>query len=161
MNREESLRIRPTCPNCGYVHYRNPCPGVVVIIEQEDRILLGKRAAGSFQAGKWCLPGGFIEFDEDYVASAVREVKEETNLEIEVNSILNVNSNFLSRDFHTLVITVVADVKKGCPEPGDDIVELGWFHINGDFPDMAFSADEYIIRQFRKLRPKALSFVVD
>jgi len=54
--KEESLRIRPVCPGCGFVHYRNPYPGVVVLIEQEGKVLLGKRSSGSFQAGKWCLP---------------------------------------------------------------------------------------------------------
>lgn len=157
--KEESLRIRPICPSCGFVQYKNPYPGVVVIIEQAGKVLLGKRAPGSFQAGKWCLPGGFIEFDEDFVTSAIREVKEETNLDIEVRSILNVSSNFLSADLHTLVVTLVANVLGGVPEPGDDIEALRWFQISDKLPDMAFPADTYVIKNFNNFKPKALSLI--
>jgi ADP-ribose pyrophosphatase YjhB (NUDIX family) len=127
-----------------------------VLIEQEGQVLLGKRASGSFLAGKWCLPGGFIEFEEDFIFSAVREVKEETNLDIEVESIFNVSSNFLSPDLHTLVITLVAAVSGGVPKPGDDIEALGWFRISAKLPDMAFPADTYIIRHYHEFKPKAL-----
>ncbi len=157
--KEESLRRRPTCPSCGFVHYKNPYPGVAVIIEQENKVLLGKRAPHSFQESKWCLPCGFIEFDDDFVTAAIREVKEETNLEIEVESILNVSSLFLSSDLHTLVVTVVANVLKGVPVPGDDINELRWFQITEPLPDMAFDADAYIIHHFSNLKPKAMSII--
>jgi 8-oxo-dGTP diphosphatase len=154
---EKNLQIRPTCPSCGFVHYRNPYPGVVVLIEQEGSVLLGRRASGSFQAGKWCLPGGFIEFDENFIMAAIREVKEETNLDIEVKSILNVSSNFLALDLHTLVVTLVANVLKGVPKPGDDIEELRWFQISGKLPEMAFQADTYIIKHFYEFKQKAIS----
>lgn len=155
-DKEESLRIRPTCPNCGFVHYRNPSPGVVVLIEQERKILLGKRAPSSFEPGKWCLPGGFIEFDDDFVTSAMREVKEETDLDIEVKSILNVSSNFLSENLHTLVIVVKGHVISGTPNPGDDIVELDWFKSSGNLPEIAFSGDEYLIQHFDALDKQAI-----
>jgi len=156
IQKEQSLRIRPSCPKCGFIHYRNPYPGVVVLIEQDGQVLLGKRTTGSFLAGKWCLPGGFIEFEEDFISSAVREVKEETNLDIEVESIFNVSSNFLSPDLHTLVITLVATVSGGIPKPGDDIEALGWFRISAELPDMAFPADTYIIKHYYEFKPNAL-----
>ena len=127
-----------------------------MLIEQDSQVLLGKRANGSFLAGKWCLPGGFIEFEEDFIFSAVREVKEETNLDIEVESIFNVSSNFLSPSLHTLVITLVATVSGGVPKPGDDIETLGWFQISAELPDMAFPADTYIIKHYYDFRPNAL-----
>ncbi len=148
--KEESLRVRPVCPSCGFVHYRNPYPGVVVLIEKEGLILLGKRALGSFQAGKWCLPGGFVEFDENFIVSAVREVKEETDLDVEINSIISVSSNFLSSDLHALVISLRANVINGIPKPGDDIEELKWFNMVEQLPEMAFSADTYLIESFLK-----------
>ena len=127
-----------------------------MLIEQDGQVLLGKRANGSFLAGKWCLPGGFIEFEEDFIFSAVREVKEETNLDIEVQSIFNVSSNFLTPDLHTLVITLVATVAGGVPRPGDDIESLGWFQIAAELPDMAFPADTYIIKHYHDFRSNAL-----
>ena len=57
-------RDRPACPNCGFIQYRNPVPGIVVVIEQEGQVLLGKRRGG-FGAGKWGLPQGYIEFGQE------------------------------------------------------------------------------------------------
>ncbi len=148
----QGARSRPTCPSCGFVHYKNPYPGVVVIIENKGNILLGKRAEGSYQVGKWCLPGGFIEFDEDFLSAAIREVKEETDLDIEVKSILNVSSIFHSTELHTLVVTLAAKVVGGIPIPGDDLDELQWFPINGQLPEMAFSADAYILERYDDLK---------
>ncbi len=145
-------RDRPVCPACGFVYYKNPYPGVVVIIQDRDKILLGKRAEGSFQSGKWCLPGGFIEYDEDFLTSAIREVKEETNLEIEIQSILNVSSIFHSPELHTLVVTLVARVVEGVPRPGDDLDELRWFSYNDRLPEMAFPADEYVLENYDGLK---------
>ena len=153
---KESLRIRPTCPKCGFVQYKNPYPGVAVLIVRDGKILLGKRASGSFQSGKWCLPGGFIEFDEDFIVAAIREVKEETNLDIEVEAILSVSSNFLSPDLHTLVVVLKASVIGGVQKPGDDIDELKWFSISGQYPEIAFSADRYLVEHFDDYNKEAI-----
>ena len=78
------------CPVCAWIHYRNPAPGVVILIADGDRVLLGRRAESSYAPGKWCFPGGFIEFDEDFLTAAIREVKEETGFDVEITSILSV-----------------------------------------------------------------------
>ena len=139
----------PQCPHCAWVHYHNPAPGVVILITEGDRVLLGRRAESSYAPGKWCLPGGFIEFAEDFLTAALREVKEETGLDVEITSILSVISNFLRAGLHTLVVVLEASIVAGEPTPGDDIAELGWFPLDGPFPDMAFEADDHIIRRYR------------
>ncbi len=136
------------CGVCGFVDYRNPMPGTVVLIMQDGKVLLGRRAGRSYLAGKWCLPGGFIEHDEDFLSAAIREAKEETGYDIRTLSILSVVSNFFNKDRHTLVIVVLAEIAGGTPVPGDDIDELGWFDPAGPFPDMAFDADEHIVRRY-------------
>ncbi len=55
--------------------------GIGVIINKDDKILLGKRR-GSHGEGTWCFPGGHLEFNETPEQCAVREVKEECDLEI-------------------------------------------------------------------------------
>lgn len=54
----------------------------VVLVNEEDRIFLIKSALGDF-AGEWDLPGGHIHEDETPVEGLLREVKEETGLDIE------------------------------------------------------------------------------
>jgi NADH pyrophosphatase NudC (nudix superfamily) len=43
---EKGGKQRPACPNCGFVQFRNPVPGVVVVIENGGQVLLGKRKGG-------------------------------------------------------------------------------------------------------------------
>lgn len=146
---ERSGRDRPVCPQCGFVQYRNPLPGVVVVIEQDGQVLLGKRAGG-FGQGKWGLPQGFIEFEEDFLTAARREAREETSLAVQIHSILNVVSNRLSPQLHTLVVIVLARVTGGEAHPGDDLEALAWFPLAGPLPDMAFEADTVVIRRYQE-----------
>lgn len=149
--KEKGGEQRPACPNCGYVQFRNPVPGVVVLIEKDEHVLLGKRKGG-FGKGKWGLPQGYIEFEEDFLTAAIREVKEETGLEIEIRSILNVVSNLLSPSLHTLAIVLLAGVVAGEQNAGDDLETLEWFPLSGPVPEMAFEADEHIIRRYHKTK---------
>lgn len=120
----------------------------MVLIENNGTVLLGKRSSESYQADKWGLPGGFIEFDEDFLTAGHREVKEETGLEIEVRSILTVTTNFFTPRYHSIAITLLASVAGGALCPGDDLVELCWFPFAGPLPEMAFEADRHIIARY-------------
>jgi 8-oxo-dGTP diphosphatase len=150
---ERGGRRRPVCPNCGFVQFKNPVPGVVVVIEKDGQVLLGKRVGG-FGKGKWGLPQGYIEFEEDFLTAAIREVKEETGLEVEIRSILNVVSNMLSPGLHSLAIILLAGVIAGEPRPGDDLESLAWVPMSGPLPEMAFEADEQIIERCQHLKTK-------
>ncbi|MGB3717123.1 MAG: NUDIX domain-containing protein [Candidatus Promineifilaceae bacterium] len=153
LSKEKGGKQRPSCPNCGFVQFRNPVPGVVVVIEKDGYVLLGKRAGG-FGTGKWGLPQGYIEFDEDFLTAAIREVQEETGLDIEIRSILNVVSNLLSPRLYTLAIVLLAGVEAGELCAGDDLETLEWIPLSGPLPEMAFEADEYIIRRYQKTKPE-------
>ena len=153
--KETCGKQRPTCHNCGYIQFRNPLPGVVVVIEKNKKVLLGKRGGG-FGKGKWCLPQGYIEFDEDFLTAAIREVKEETGLDVEIKSIINIVSNLLSLKLHTLTIVLLADVKAGEPCAGDDLETLEWFLPSEPLPEIAFEADEYIIKNYQNIRLKRM-----
>lgn len=149
--KEKGGRQRPTCPNCGFVHFRNPSPGVVILIERDDQVLLGRRS-GSYGEGQWGLPMGFIEFDDDFLTAATREVKEETGLDVEIRSIISVVSNFLSPSLHTLAVILLARVVGGEPCAADDLDALEWFPLSGPLPEMAFEADAHIIERYNKTK---------
>ncbi len=59
---------------------KRPRVGVGVCVEQEGRVLLGKRK-GAHGSGEWAFPGGHLEFGESVEECAIRELAEETGLE--------------------------------------------------------------------------------
>jgi ADP-ribose pyrophosphatase YjhB (NUDIX family) len=141
--------LRMACITCGHIQYQNPSPAVSILIVDNSKFLLCKRSGNHFQGEKWCLPCGFIEFNEDYLSAAVREVKEETGLDIEVQAIISVVSNFFKPDLHTLVIVLLAKSLGGVLNARDrenDFLE--WFSIDKRLPEMAFEADAHIIRRY-------------
>jgi ADP-ribose pyrophosphatase YjhB (NUDIX family) len=98
------------------------------------------------------LPQGYIEFDDDFLTAATREVQEETGLEVEILSILSVVSNFLTPRLHTLAIILLARVVNGEPVAADDLEALAWFPLAGPLPEMAFEADQHIIERYWKTK---------
>jgi NADH pyrophosphatase NudC (nudix superfamily) len=140
-------KIRPLCPNCGFIYYRNPFPTVSVLVVKNDTILLGKRLAEPGK-GKWALPSGYIEFEDDFLTAAVREVKEETGLDVEIISILNVQSAFLPAEHHFLNIYLLARVTGGRLHSQDDLENANWFSLSEPLPEMAFIPDIDIIQAY-------------
>jgi ADP-ribose pyrophosphatase YjhB (NUDIX family) len=74
-------RDRAYCERCDRPLYENAKPTVGVLIVEDGRLLLVKRAIHPYY-GYWDVPGGFLEADELPEAAALREVREETGLEI-------------------------------------------------------------------------------
>jgi 8-oxo-dGTP diphosphatase len=144
---ESGDRLRPACSNCGFVQYRNPAPTVSVLVVDGDRVLLGKRG-GSPGRGTWSLPSGYVDYEEDFLTTAIRETKEETGLDVEVCSLINVVSSFVSPRFHFLGLYVVARVMGGALEAGDDLEAVEWFPIVGPPPEMGFQEDIDIIEMY-------------
>ncbi len=146
--REIGGRTRRACPGCGFVHFRNPATGVAVLVLEDERVLLGRRAGTtSSRPGFWALPGGYVEFDEDFLSAARREVREETGLEIEVRSIVNVSMSYLSRELHALTVVVAASPLGGALRPDDGLDAVEWFPQAGPFPALAFEADAHILER--------------
>lgn len=151
-------RPRQACPDCGYVHFRNPLPTVSLVILQGNQVLLGKRPDPPGK-DRWATPSGYIELDEDFLSTAVREAKEETGLEIEILSILNVTASFFPPDQHFLNLYLLARVTGGQLQAGDDMGEVGWFPLSGPLPEMAFQEDIDMIERCH--RPGCLYLPVE
>jgi ADP-ribose pyrophosphatase YjhB (NUDIX family) len=115
------------CPHCGKIvkAYRNPFPTVDIIIEMDEGIVLIKRKNPPFG---WALPGGFVDYGESLEASAVREAKEETSLDVSLVSEFGAYSE-PDRDprMHTITVVFIAKAE-GEPQAADDAAEIGIFY---------------------------------
>ncbi len=142
-------RDRLVCARCGYIFYENQVVGVAaVVLDHRGRILLGRRT-GTYR-GLWCIPCGYVEYDEDVYEAAVREFKEETNLDIEITGIVSVQSNFHNPELHTVGIWFRAEVTGGVARAQSDLDRIGYFDLN-DLPPLAFPADAVVIKKIRSL----------
>lgn len=77
------------CSNCGFIFWNNPKPVASVLIHQNNKVLLLRRARQPLR-GYWCLPGGYINYDETPEQAACREVQEEIGLELKIEGLIGV-----------------------------------------------------------------------
>ncbi|MCZ3365852.1 MULTISPECIES: NUDIX domain-containing protein [Methanobacterium] len=63
-----------------------------MILCEDDSIVLIKRKYDPYK-GSWALPGGFVEWGETVESAVVREVKEETGLEVDIIELVGVYSD--------------------------------------------------------------------
>jgi ADP-ribose pyrophosphatase YjhB (NUDIX family) len=139
--------IRKVCPVCDFVIYRNPAPASAVIITRDNKILLVKRKCPPFK-GDWSLPAGFIEYNESPEQCAIRETKEETNLEVKLTKLFNVYSGADDPRTKAILIVYLARVISGNLKPGDDAAEAVYFSFDNIPSNIAFAAHRKVISDF-------------
>ncbi|CAK0862128.1 unnamed protein product [Prorocentrum cordatum] len=86
--------------------------GVGCILRRPDgKVLLGERL-GSHGAGRMALPGGHLEHGESFEATAIREVAEETGIDItgEVRHVATTNDIMTQEGKHYVTVFMLADV---------------------------------------------------
>jgi mutator protein MutT len=130
-----AYEIRPEggsveCPNCGFVTFAHSKPTSSAVVHDDDgRILLSRRASDP-QAGKWDLPGGFVEEGEHPLDSLRRELREEAGVELKDEDLLGIwidRYEFKRRTICTFNVYYAARIASGTPEPADDVAELRFF----------------------------------
>ncbi|MFQ5828520.1 MAG: NAD(+) diphosphatase [Candidatus Methylomirabilia bacterium] len=68
------------CPRCQYEHYPHLHPAVIVLVRDDDRCLLARKAG--WAPGRYALVAGFVDNGESLEGAAGREVKEEVGVEV-------------------------------------------------------------------------------
>ena len=108
-----------------------PRIGSAVVVERNGKILLGERSKENMK-GFWIIPGGGVKYGETIKEAAVREIKEETNLDIEIIKLIGYKEIVnLPAKYHTIVFYHLAKPKNQEFElkPNDDVSDLGFFSI--------------------------------
>lgn len=162
MERDRTASDRP---NEGSVreYPSRPIPGVgAVVLRERDggsEVLLVRRAREPL-AGTWSLPGGAIELGETAAEACVREVREETGLEIAVVASIE-TFDIILRDaagavqFHYLIVDMLCTVHDGELRAGEDASDAVWASTEGILERGEFALTERactVIRRALSLR---------
>lgn len=100
-----------------------------MILIENRKVLLIKRGRKPF-LGQWAIPGGRIEDDESAEQCAIREMREETGLNIEIEKLVGIYSE-PNRDPRGIIAAAYL-VKKvgGILKSGDDAAQAKWFDLD-------------------------------
>ena len=136
-------KVRAVCPQCNWIHFSDPKVAAAVLIEQDGRVLLVRRANDPFR-GLWTLPAGFVNGGEDPAEAATRECLEETGLSVRITRVLDVIAGQEHERGADFIIVYLADVVSGELFAADDADAAEWFARN-DLPPLAFKATQKVL----------------
>ena len=106
------------------------------VIVRDGKILIQRRTDNN----RWGLPGGLLELEESYREAALREVREETGLEIRLESFLGIYHNYEmvwsnGDQAHTIGAYYLAGIVSGEPRIDGESHELRFFAPE-ELPDL-------------------------
>ena len=137
------------CPKCGteIQVYRNPVPTVDILIQLDPgAVVLIKRKNPPYG---WAIPGGFVDYGESLEEAAVREAKEETNLDVKLISQFHTYSAPDRDPRHHTITTVYTAKATGIPQALDDALEIGVFGPSNLPEEIAFDHRQILEEYFR------------
>ena len=137
------------CPNDSFVLWHDPKVSTAVVVETDGGIVLGRRAIEPGY-GLWCLPGGFVNDDEDPAAAAVRECFEEISAPVEVTGLIGV-FHIAKTDAPSMVgIAYRGRLVDGArPSAGAEMLEVGVFPPDS-LPSLAFPSHRTVVAEYLK-----------
>jgi len=145
-------------PNMSYTYeYERPAVTVDALLlglmDDALNVLLIKRGNYPYE-GKWALPGGFVDMDENLEDAAARELREETGVSgvalKQFRAFGDVGRDPRSRNISVIYHALVKPDEVAL-KPGDDASDARWFPAY-DLPDTAFDHDMIIGMMLDRLR---------
>jgi ADP-ribose pyrophosphatase YjhB (NUDIX family) len=140
-NEDFSGRARPWINVLAWSRMRTPHSGAnAIVINEAGEVLLIKRSDN----GRWCLPGGHVDYGETIAQTAVREAFEETGVQIEVERLSGVYSQpyraveGLERPSHYVIVALVCRPVGGELTPSTESTDVRYFAPD-QLPDTLWS----------------------
>ena len=134
MDNSQEFSINPKTPNLT----------VDIIIRYKGGIVIIKR---KYEPKGWALPGGYVDYGESCEMAAIREAKEETNLNIQLIKQFHVYSD-PKRDpkKHNVTVVFIAE-GKGELKPGDEVNDME-IVMEDNIPELCFDHNEIVMDYF-------------
>lgn len=142
-----ALESSTGCARCAWINYVDPKLAVVVLVEDGLGRLLYVRRNHEPAMFRWCWPSGFVDAGERVEDAAVREVMEETGVQVEIGSLLGVWSQTGEQ---VVVVAYCGRPVGGGLRPGPEAFAAGWFPIQpvARRPTPVFTHDAEILESF-------------
>jgi ADP-ribose pyrophosphatase YjhB (NUDIX family) len=124
VERQHDGRPRRYCEGCERFFFRNAVPGVDVFVRHDGEFLLLREPG---EGGRWVIPGGHPEYDEEPVDAAVRELKEETGLSADpadLSILTAIHSTYRGLHYNNICYLLEFDDTDGELTPGTEAAEL-------------------------------------
>lgn len=149
-NNEKSNR----CHHCGFIFYFNISGAVAVLILNAKNELLVCRRAHDPAKGTLDLPGGFVDMRETAEEAALREVKEETGLDIEsLEYRFSLPNTYVYSDFEVQTLDLIYTARTNASEtltPHDDVSEAMFVPVSELNPDdFGLNSIKTVIARFK------------
>jgi ADP-ribose pyrophosphatase YjhB (NUDIX family) len=146
--------IKPTepkrlvCQVCSFIFYQDPKVVAGTIFTIDGGIVLLKRGVEP-ALGKWVFPGGYVDRGESVQDAAIRETKEESQVDVVLGPLLNVYSYPRSPN---VIVVYTAEVSGGELGAGDESVEAATFAPDAiPWGELAFSSTKEALHDYLRL----------
>ena len=136
---------RPYCSPCRRVVFIDPKVAAVVLVRSGGKLVMVRRAIDP-ALGRWSFPSGYVDRGESVEEAAVREVKEETGLEIRLDGLVGLYSGGGSA---VILAAYSATIAGGELTPGEEVTDAALFSPDG-LPPLPFPHDDTILRDWRR-----------
>lgn len=136
---------RLVCRACGFVFFLDPKVATGVVFSLNGGIILVQRAIEP-RSGKWVFPGGFVDRGEPLEAAALREVKEESGLDVRLTHLLGAYSH---PGDAVILIVYAGEVTGGALRTDDENLDIRPFPA-GEIPwdELAFPSTKEALRDY-------------
>lgn len=146
-------RPRKACPRCDFVFFHNTPSAAGAVVARGREILMVLRSIDPGR-GRWGFPAGFQDYGETLEETAIREVREETGLEVSVSRLLAVvHSKDNPRRFVNLVV-YLAEPVAGELSAADDAADARFFSLDEWPTELAFDNNREILEALMREFPE-------
>ncbi len=142
-------KARMWCLECGHIVFLDPKVAAVVVVEMDDKLVMVRRGVEP-AIGRWAFPSGYVDRGEAVEDAAVREVKEETGLDVRLKGFVGLYSR---TDDPVVLATFSAEATGDQLRAGGDASEVELFDPD-NLPDLPFPHDDQILTDWRKFTKK-------